>query len=245
MGVPPALVVDGLECQFGADPVLAGVSFTLGARDGVAVMGTNGAGKSTLLRVIAGLQRPSAGSVVVHGRDVTSMSASQRAGAGIVLVQGGRGVFPDLTVADNLEVQACSRGHRAHRSAERREAVFDLFPVLADRLRQRAGLLSGGEQQQLALAKAVLVEPTLLCIDELSLGLAPKLVDELLEVVAGLHAGGLPVVVVEQSLERAIRACERAIFLERGAVVFDGPTAELQSRPDLTRAVFFNRTTAR
>jgi len=89
------------------------------------------------------------------------------------------------------------------------------------------------------------VEPTLLCIDELSLGLAPKLVDELLEVVAGLHAGGLPVVVVEQSLERAIRACERAIFLERGAVVFDGPTAELQSRPDLTRAVFFNRTTAR
>jgi len=242
--IPAALVVDAIECHFGPDPVLAGVSFSLGARDGVAVMGTNGAGKSTLLRVIAGLQRPSAGSVRVHGRDVTSLSAAKRARAGIVLVQGGRGVFPDLTVADNLEVQACARERRPHRSVERRAAVFDLFPVLADRLHQRAGLLSGGEQQQLALAKAVLAEPKLLCIDELSIGLAPKLVDELLAVVVDLHAGGLPVVVVEQSLERATRACERAIFLERGAVVFDGPTAQLRSRPDLARAVFFNRTTA-
>lgn len=242
---PAALIVDAIECHFGADPVLAGVSFTLGSHDGVAVMGTNGAGKSTLLRVIAGLQRPSGGAVLVHGRDVTLLSASQRARAGMVLVQGGRGVFPDLTVADNLALQACSREPRLRLSVERRAAVFDLFPVLADRLHQRAGLLSGGEQQQLALAKAVLVQPKLLCIDELSLGLAPKLVDELLDVVAGMNAEGVPVVVVEQSLERATRVCDRAIFLERGAVVYDGPTTELHRRPDLTRAVFFNRTAAR
>ena len=155
-----------------------------------------------------------------------------------MVVSGGRSVFTDMTVEENLDVQAYSVRRRPAWVAERREVVLSTFPRLKERLRQRAGTMSGGEQQQLALAKALILEPRLLCIDELSLGLAPIVVADLLETVRAIHAQGVAVVLVEQSLNIAAGLCERAVFLEKGAVRFEGATAELLARDDIARAVF-------
>jgi ABC-type branched-subunit amino acid transport system ATPase component len=210
--------------------------------EALALLGTNGAGKSTLLRVIAGLEVPSAGSVTFDGRDITGAPAERLASEGLALIPGGRSVFSDMTVEENLQMQA--RGIRKHRGLmrERRDLVLTTFPSLAERLNQQAGRLSGGEQQQLALAKALLLDPALLCVDELSLGLAPIVVGELLEIVRRLHENGVTLVVVEQSLNIAAQLCERAVFLEKGQVRFEGRTADLLEHDDIARAVFFGET---
>jgi ABC-type branched-subunit amino acid transport system ATPase component len=240
--VTPILAAHDVEFSYGRLQVLFGVSLSVEQGEALALLGTNGAGKSTLLRVIAGLETPSAGRVQLDGRDVTGTPAELLVGQGLVLIPGGRSVFPDLSVEENLELQALTVRKRPDWARQRRERVLELFPRLGERLRQPAGSLSGGEQQQLALAKAILLEPAVLCIDELSLGLAPIVVQELLEIVRRINATGVAVVLVEQSLNIACQLCSRAVFLEKGSVRFEGRPTELLERNDLARAVFLGGT---
>lgn len=236
--------LEGIDFSYGRLQVLFGVSLYVSPGEAVALLGTNGAGKSTLLRVLAGLEKPSAGRVVLDGEDVTDVPAEQMVRKGVVLVSGGKAVFSDLTVEENLQVQATTLGARTAARAARTR-VYDLFPRLAERLSQKAGSMSGGEQQQLALAKAVMLDPKLLCIDELSLGLAPVVVQELLGVVGEIHRQGTTVVLVEQSLNIAAELCQRAVFMEKGAVRFEGSPRELLERDDIARAVFLGASAGR
>jgi len=233
----PVLSVRDIDFSYDRLQVLFGISMDVQQGEALALLGTNGAGKSTLLRVITGLERPSTGSVTFAGAEITGRAAERLVHEGIVLVPGGKAVFTDMTVAENLEMQAL--GVPRSVLPERMDKVFTTFPRLAERRSQLAGRMSGGEQQQLALAKALLRDPKLLCIDELSLGLAPVVVGELMEIVQALNAGGLTVIVVEQSLNIAAKLCERAIFLEKGQVRFEGRTADLLEQDDIARAVFF------
>ena len=234
----PLLQVSDIDFAYGKLQVLFGVSLHVDRGEAVALLGTNGAGKSTLLRVIAGLETPAAGRVVLDGDEIGGQPAERLAARGLVLVPGGRAVFTDMTVDENLQMQALTTRKRRGWVRERREVVLSTFPRLAERLGQHAGNLSGGEQQQLALAKALLQDPKILCIDELSLGLAPIIVAELLEIVRRIHASGVTVLLVEQSLNIAAQLCTRAVFLEKGEVRFEGRTADLHERDDIARAVF-------
>ena len=234
------LTVEGLRVAFGKVRVLESVDFRVGAGEVVALLGTNGAGKSTLLRAVSGLIRPTAGSVRFDGEDVTGARPVELVRRGLVQMPGGRATFPGLSVEENLRVGGITapRAARADRVAE----VLALFPWLAERRGQLAGSLSGGQQQQLALARALMGRPRLLMIDELSLGLAPVIVEQLLEVVEGLRRSGVSIVIVEQHVDMALAFADRAYFLERGQVRFEGPASELHGRSDLLRAVFLTGT---
>lgn len=227
--------VADVHFSYGPVPVLFGVGFDVRPGEVLGLLGTNGAGKSTVLRVLAGLEVPTRGTVHIDGRDVTGWSAEARCRAGIALVLGGKAVFPDLTVRENLELGGYTVGAGLD---DRIERELTRFPALASRLGTAAGSLSGGEQQQLAIAKALLIDPRLLCIDELSLGLAPSVVAGLFDVVESLRTSGMTFILVEQSLNIAARLCDRAVFLEKGAVKFEGHPAELLDREDVARAVF-------
>jgi ABC-type branched-subunit amino acid transport system ATPase component len=234
--VTTTLRCEDLHFSYGSTQVLFGVDLHVEPGERLALVGTNGAGKSTVLRCVSGLERPQQGRVLLGGRDVTGWPAERLVAEGLVLVQGGRGVFPDLTVKENVEIA----GMLAPRDrAARVDALLAAFPSLGERWGQQARTLSGGQQQQLALAKAVLHDPALLCIDELSLGLAPITVEALLAVVRSLADRGVTLVLVEQSLNIAASLCERAVFLEKGEVRFEGRTADLLAREDIARAVFF------
>jgi ABC-type branched-subunit amino acid transport system ATPase component len=233
------LELDDIHFAYGSVPVLFGVSMAVGTGEILGLLGTNGAGKSTVLRVLAGLEAPSSGRVLLDGEDVTAVPAERRCRAGVALVMGGRAVFPDLSVRENLELGGITVRDDL---PERIERELDRFPQLRARLRSLAGDLSGGEQQQLAVAKALLVDPRLLCIDELSLGLAPTIVAELLAIVRDVNAAGVTCVLVEQSLNLAADLCRRAVFLEKGRVRFEGDPRELLERGDLARAVFLGGT---
>ena len=233
------LRVEDVDFSYGQLQVLFGISMDVHKGEALALVGTNGAGKSTLLRVVAGLERPTAGSVMFDGSDITGGRAERLAGEGLVLIPGGRAVFTDMTVAENLEMQALSIRKQGGLAKERKERALEVFPRLAERMSQQAGTLSGGEQQQLALAKALMLDPKLLCIDELSLGLAPVIIGELLEIVRKLNESGITIVLVEQSLNIAAQLCSRAVFLEKGQVRFTGECAELLEQDDIARAVFF------
>jgi len=236
-----------LEAGYGRNRVLHGVDLTLDAGEVLAVLGTNGAGKSTLLRAISGLTPPRRGRVRLAGRDVTGFEPARMARAGLAYMPGGRGIFPDLTVGENLRMATwIPRRDRDYCAAAAARACA-LFPALEARLDERAGLLSGGQQQMLALAQALVQGPPghdglpgvrVLLIDELSLGLAPTVVSELLEVVRHLRGAGLGIVLVEQSAELALRVAERAMFLEKGEVRFSGPAGDIAARGDLVRSVF-------
>ena len=234
----PVLGVDEVTFSYGHQQVLFGVSLHVGDGEAVALLGTNGAGKSTLLRCIAGLERPSAGRITFAGDDITGRPAEHVVRSGLVLVNGGQAVFPDMTVEENLEIKGLLVGRQRAVLRERMARVYDTFPALAARKAASARSLSGGEQQQLALAKALLLEPRLLCIDELSLGLAPVVVQSLLEIVRAILESGVAVLLVEQSLNIAAALCQRAIFLEKGEVRFEGPTARLLENDEIARAVF-------
>ena len=207
----------------------------------LALLGTNGAGKSTLLRVISGLGTPRRGVVRLGGRTITYTSPQMRAALGIHQLPGGKGVFPDMTVRQNLTMGAYI--HRRDRTdvANRIDRVFELFPDLAGRQDQRASSMSGGQQQMLALARVLLHDPEILLIDELSLGLAPTVVQDLLGVIERLQEQGQTIIIVEQSLNIALAVADRAIFLEKGQIRFEGPAQELLERDDLARAVFLGR----
>jgi ABC-type branched-subunit amino acid transport system ATPase component/predicted MFS family arabinose efflux permease len=234
----PALQVSDIDYSYGPVQVLFDVGFEVHPGQVLALLGTNGAGKSTVLRAIAGLGTPSRGVVRLHGRNVTYTTPEQRARLGVRTLLGGKGVFPAMTVRENLEIAAFV--YRADRTDfDRRIAgALELFPTLTERDGQRASSLSGGQQQMLALAMTLLHDPDVLAIDELSLGLAPILVEQLLAVIERLKQDGKTIILVEQSLNIALSVADRAIFLEKGQVRFDGSADELALRHDLARAVF-------
>lgn len=234
------LQVEDVSIAYGPVQVVFDVSLHVGAGEIVALLGTNGAGKTTVLRAISGVIPVTSGRIVFDGEDITHHSPRDIVEAGLIQLPGGRGVFPGMTVRENLEVGGYVYGRDTRRRREAIEQVLDEFPRLRDRLQQQAGTLSGGEQQMLSLAKAMVPEPRLLLVDELSLGLAPIIVEDLLETLRGYVARGVSVVVVEQHVDLALSIAERAYFMERGQVRFDGPAAELQGRDDLLRSVFLS-----
>jgi ABC-type branched-subunit amino acid transport system ATPase component len=206
----------------------------------LALLGTNGSGKSTLLRVITGLGTPSRGVVRLGGKTITYVSPEQRAKMGMQMLAGGKGVFPAMSVEANLRMGAYIYRNDREDMQRRIERVLDLFPALRQRQTQLASEMSGGQQQMLALARTLLHEPEVLIIDELSLGLAPIVVQELLSIIEQLKSQGQTIILVEQSLNIALSIADRAIFLEKGTVRFSGPARELAERGDLARAVFFS-----
>ena len=241
-GRVPVLQVRNLDAGYGPVQVLFGVDLDVHEGEVLALLGTNGAGKSTLLRAVSGLLTPSRGVIRLDGRQVTFTDAPTRVGLGIVQVPGGKAVFPTLTVAENLLAGAHRFGWDGALVQSRVDEVIDLLPRLGERFDQRAGSLSGGEQQMLAIGKALLLRPRLLLIDELSLGLAPVVVQDLLTVIERLRSRGVTMVLVEQSLNVALAVADRAVFMEKGQVRFSGPADELLERPDLARAVFLGGT---
>lgn len=234
----PMLSCRHVDFSYAGTQVLFGVDFTVEEGEIVALLGTNGAGKSTLLRVISGLGLPHRGSVRFRGVDITYVDAERRVRLGINQVPGGRAVFGPMTVLENLRVVGYSHG-RDRQSIERGiEATFGAFPRLHERQGQLASTLSGGEQQMLALSSALMLRPRLLLIDELSLGLAPAVVGELLAMVRTINEAGTAIVLIEQSVNVALSVVEHAYFMEKGEIRFDGRSSDLIDRPDLLRSVF-------
>jgi ABC-type branched-subunit amino acid transport system ATPase component/sugar phosphate permease len=240
----PALQVHNLDFFYGQNQVLFDVNLEVGQGEIVALLGTNGAGKSTLLRAVSGLDHPHRGVIRIYGTNCTYLEPEQIIDQEVALLVGGKMTFPGLTVRDNLRIGTFSMRRHASRARTARDEALDRFPELAGRLDQPAGTLSGGEQQMLALARVMMTAPKLLLIDELALGLAPKSVDRLMGIVRQVNRDGTTVVLVEQSVNRAMSLAERAFFLERGEVRFDGLTTDLLKRDDLLRPVFLGAAAA-
>ena len=239
------LLCRDIDVHYDNVQVLFGVNLEVDEGEIVALMGTNGAGKSTLLKAISGLVQASGGAVVFDGRDMTHTPPDEIAGRrGVVVVPGGMGVFTQLNVADNLRLAAWNRNARSPEVRAEIERVLQLFPVLRERLHEPAGNLSGGQQQMLTLGMAFISKPRLLMVDELSLGLAPVVVSQLLEVVRSLRDEGTTIILVEQSVNVALTVADRAYFMEKGEVRFEGSTSELLARPDLLRSVFLRAAAA-
>ena len=239
---PIRLLCRKVDVGYDTVQVVFGADFEVREGEIVALLGTNGAGKSTLLRAISGTQEAWGGSIIYDGRDITHMPPAEIAARGVIHMPGGRGVFQGLNVADNLELGSWL--HPANGHVADLEGIYNLFPVLRERGHEPAGALSGGEQQMLSLAQAMLSRPGLLLIDELSLGLSPAMVAQLLEVIKRIRDQGTAVVIVEQSVNVALTVADRAVFMEKGEVKFDGPAADLLQRPDILRAVYVRGTAA-
>jgi ABC-type branched-subunit amino acid transport system ATPase component/predicted MFS family arabinose efflux permease len=237
----PALQLNNIDFSYGPVQVLFDVAFEVKKGETLALLGTNGAGKSTILRVISGLGIPQRGVVRLGGRTVTYTSPQLRSRLGIQQLPGGKGVFPDMTVRQNLVMGAYIHRHDSADVERRIASVLELFPDLERRQGQRASSMSGGQQQMLALARVLLHEPEILLIDELSLGLAPTVVQDLLGLIERLQERGQTIILVEQSLNVALSVADRAIFLEKGQVRFEGSAEDLLKRDDLARAVFLGR----
>src|SRR4051812_31306645 len=235
----PFLSCSGVDVAYDKVQILFGVDLEVAEGKIVALLGTNGAGKSTLLKAISGLVTPTAGTILLDGVDITHADAVTTSRMGIVQVPGGKAVFPTLTVAEHFKA-GCWLYNRDESAevTQRTERVLEMFPRLRERWDQMAGNLSGGEQQQLALGMAFIAKPKLLIIDELSLGLAPAIVAQLLDIVREIHADGATVILVEQSVNVALTIATRAYFMEKGEVRFSGPTEELLGRDDILRSVF-------
>lgn len=234
----PLLEVSDVEAGYGALQVLFGIDATVADGDVLALLGTNGAGKSTLFKAMVGLLPVTGGTVRFAGEDITRLPTERIARLGLSMMPGGKGVFPSLTVAENLRLSTWMLRGDSARAAARTEEMLAMFPVLRERWDQAAGNLSGGEQQQLSIAMAFVTEPKVVLIDELSLGLAPTIVGMLVDKVRELHEQGTTIVVVEQSVNVALLMCRDAVFLEKGKVRFRGRTEGLLDRPDILRAVF-------
>ena len=236
----PMLSCKGIDFSYGQLQVLFDVDFTVDDGEMVALLGTNGAGKSTLLKVISGIGLPQSGTVRYRGQDVTYLDAERRARLGITQVPGGRAVFGPLTVMENLRCYGYALGKQRKQLDGLIDECLDAFPRLAERRNSLAVQLSGGEQQMLGVSKALIMRPRVLVIDELSLGLAPIVVGQLLEMVRRINATGTAVVLVEQSVNIALNLVDHAYFMEKGEMRFDGPSADLLARGDLLRAVFLD-----
>ncbi|NDB04806.1 MAG: ABC transporter ATP-binding protein [Acidimicrobiia bacterium] len=223
MSTTPILELRNIRAGYGSIDVLHGVNLSVGAGEVVALLGPNGAGKSTTIKVISGLLRPSAGHLIVAGRDVTGASAGSLARAGLCTIPEGRGIFPNLTVRENL-LMATFAGHKL---SDIEESTYSRFPRLGERRTQLAGTMSGGEQQMLSLARALATKPAILLLDELSMGLAPIIVAELYNQVAAIAAEGVSVLVVEQFARTVLGVADTAVLLAHGSVRMSGKASEI------------------
>ena len=230
----PILAVSGLRAGYGTTEILRGIDLVVGHRETVAVLGSNGAGKSTLNRTISGVVRPRSGAIRFAGAAIERERPAAIVARGLVHVPEGRRIFPNMTVRENLDLGAYCRG-RAHRQ-HNRARVFSIFPRLAERKSQHAGTLSGGEQQMLAIGRALMAEPRLLILDEPSLGLSPVLVEELFSLIKTISAEGIAVLLVEQNVMQSLEVAERAYILDNGAFTLEGRAADLRTDPGLKRA---------
>ncbi|MEO7125162.1 MAG: ABC transporter ATP-binding protein [Nakamurella sp.] len=227
------LEVDDLRVSYGRIEAVHGVSFRADPGSLVALVGANGAGKTSILSAVAGLIRPRGGTVRLGGRDITRHPAHSLVAAGLVMVPEGREILGTMTVAENLRLGAW---HRPTDVARRADELYQRFPVLAERRDLPAGSLSGGEQQMLAIGRALMAQPSVLLLDEPSMGLAPKIVDEVFAVIAQIRDSGTTVVLVEQNARRALRAADYAYVIETGTVVHSGPTTELLADDRVVKA---------
>jgi branched-chain amino acid transport system ATP-binding protein len=230
----PVLAVSGLYAGYGATEILRGVDLTVGHGEIVAVLGANGAGKSTLNRTISGVMRPWRGSIRFADAAIDHDKPAAIVARGLIHVPEGRRIFPNMTVRENLDLGAYRRA-RARRG-QNRNRVFAIFPRLAERQRQRAGTLSGGEQQMLAIGRGLMAEPRLLILDEPSLGLSPLLVEELFALIKSINAEGIALLLVEQNVVQSLDVAQRAYILDNGVFVLQGSAAEMRDDPNLKRA---------
>ena len=227
------LEVSGLQVDYGAIRAVHDVSLTLAEGELVTLLGANGAGKSSTLMCIAGALPASAGSIRLAGAEVTAARPEAMVRKGVATVPETRDVFPDLTVAENLQLGAYSRRRDATAVAEDRARMLEMFPVLAERGDQAAGTLSGGEQQMLVIARAMMSRPRVLLLDEPSLGLAPTIVDRIFEMIAALKASGLTILLVEQNASKALALADRAYVMRLGRIAAEGTAAEISAATDL------------
>jgi branched-chain amino acid transport system ATP-binding protein len=230
----PLLIVSGLRAGYGATEILRGVDLTVGQGEIVAVLGSNGAGKSTLNRAISGVLRPWTGSIRFDDGAIERERAAAIVARGLIHVPEGRRIFPDMTVRENLDLGAYRRGRQ--RRDDNRRRVFSIFPRLAQRQAQRAGTLSGGEQQMLAIGRGLMAEPRLLILDEPSLGLSPLLVEELFALIKAINAQGIALLLAEQNVVHSLEVAQRACVLDNGVFVLKGSAADLRNDPELKRA---------
>jgi branched-chain amino acid transport system ATP-binding protein len=228
------LAVDGLAAGYGASEVLRGIDLEVAPGEIVAVLGSNGAGKSTLNRTISGVLRATCGSIRFAGHAIEREKPAAIVARGLIHVPEGRCVFPNLTIEENLDLGSYRRA-RAHREMNRAR-VFAIFPRLAERQSQRAGTLSGGEQQMLAIGRGLMAEPQLLILDEPSLGLSPRLVGELFTLIQRINTEGIALLLVEQNVVQCLEVARRAYVLEGGTVVLHGSAADIRDDPNLKRA---------
>jgi branched-chain amino acid transport system ATP-binding protein len=229
------LDVRGLAIAYGDAPAVWDATLAVGAGEIVSVIGPNGAGKSTLVNTIAGLQRARAGSLRFDAADLGAVPAHLVCRQGIALVPEGRRLFTRMSVEENLEM-GCYRGEARRARADSLARVYALFPILRERRRQLAGALSGGQQQMVAIGRALMARPRLLLLDEPSLGLAPTVVDQMFEIIRAIHAEGVAILLVEQNVVRALDIAARAYVLEEGRVVADGPPAILRQQSRIREA---------
>jgi len=228
------LEVRDLQVHFGVINAIKGITFHVPEGEIVTLIGANGAGKTTTLRTISGLKKPTAGTVTLEGADVTGLSAQGRVAKGLVQVPEGRRVFPEMTVLENLELGGFLRRNVV---AADFDEIYHRFPVLAERKKQLAGTLSGGEQQMLAMGRAMMAKPKVLLLDEPSMGLAPLLVQEIFDIIVQINKeSGTTVLLVEQNANMALQIAHRAYVLETGSVVLSGPAAELAQTDEVKRA---------
>jgi len=231
----PLLAIENLSVHYGAICALHGVSIAVEPGEIVTLIGANGAGKSTALRAVSGLVKPSAGAIAFDGKALSGLAPHKILRLGLAQVPEGRGIFPNLTVDENLDLGAFARTNRKE-VADDRERVFALFPRLKERLDQRAGTLSGGEQQMLAIGRALLARPRLLLLDEPSLGLAPQLVQTIFKIIREINATGTTIFLVEQNAHMALRVAHRAYVLEVGRVVMSGDAKQLAASDEVKKA---------
>jgi branched-chain amino acid transport system ATP-binding protein len=231
----PVLSVKDLVVHYGAIQALSGVSLEVGEGQVVALIGANGAGKTTTLRAVSRLVRPTSGTVTFHGEEITGLRSHEIAARGLAHAPEGRGIFLNLTVQENLDLGAYLRRDRGG-IAEDLDRSFALFPILKERRSQVGGTLSGGEQQMLAVARALMGRPRLLLLDEPSLGLAPQVVERIFEVLREVNRGGVAMLLVEQNAHKALQIAHHAYVLETGAVAMQGTGRELLASPEVRKA---------
>ena len=229
------LAIENLSVHYGAIQALHGVSIAVEPGEIVTLIGANGAGKSTTLRAVSGLVKASGGTISFDGKNLAGLAAHKILRLGLAQVPEGRGIFLNLTVDENLDLGAFARKNRKEVESDR-ERVFDLFPRLKERLSQRAGTLSGGEQQMLAIGRALLARPRLLLLDEPSLGLAPQLVQTIFRIIREINASGTTIFLVEQNAHMALRIAHRAYVLEVGSVVMQGDAKQLAASDEVKKA---------
>jgi branched-chain amino acid transport system ATP-binding protein len=232
---PPVLEIDDVHVYYGAIHALKGVSLTVNEKEIVTLIGANGAGKSTTLRAINGLNRPRQGSIRFQGKDITGSTAHSIVKSGVAQSPEGRRLFPRMSVTENLEMGAFQRTDRENFRGDM-ERVFELFPRLKERRAQKAGTLSGGEQQMCAIGRALMARPKLLLLDEPSMGLAPIFVERIFEIVVEINKQGTPVLLVEQNALMALEVAQRGYVMETGRIALHGAAGELKTNEDVRRA---------